>query len=150
MLKELEKKARGIQGAVIEDNRFCISVHYRHVQESVTHQHITPRIWFSSFFVSIFSVFETRYELVHVCVQDYGLLHERVQSVLGKYPHFHLTRGKKVMEIRPSIKWNKGHALEYLLDTLGFTGMDNVLPVYIGDDRTDEDAFKVSQIGFAF
>ncbi|KAF7147509.1 hypothetical protein RHSIM_Rhsim03G0200400 [Rhododendron simsii] len=108
MLKELEKKARGIQGAVIEDNRFCISVHYRHVQES-----------------------------------DYGLLHERVQSVLGKYPHFHLTRGKKVMEIRPSIKWNKGHALEYLLDTLGFTGTDNVLPVYIGDDRTDEDAFKV-------
>lgn len=54
------------------------------------------------------------------------------------------------MEIRPSIKWNKGHALEYLLDTLGFTGTDNVLPVYIGDDRTDEDAFKVSQIGFAF
>lgn len=52
------------------------------------------------------------------------------------------------MEIRPSIKWNKGHALEYLLDTLGFTGTDNVLPVYIGDDRTDEDAFKVSQIGF--
>ncbi|KAI8564983.1 hypothetical protein RHMOL_Rhmol03G0225200 [Rhododendron molle] len=107
MLKELEKKAMGIRGAVIEDNRFCVSVHYRHVQES-----------------------------------DYGLLHEKVQSVLGKYPHFHLTRGKKVMEIRPSIKWNKGHALEYLLDTLGFTGTDNVLPVYIGDDRTDEDAFK--------
>lgn len=108
MLKVLDKKTRGIQGVVIEDNRFCISVHYRHVSES-----------------------------------DYGLLHENVQSVLGKYPHFHLTKGKKVMEIRPSIKWNKGHALEYLLDTLGFTDSDNVLPVYIGDDRTDEDAFKV-------
>lgn len=82
-----------------------------------------------------------------MCVQDFALLHEKVQSVLRKYPQFHLTRGKKVMEIRPSIKWNKGHALEYLLDTLGFMGSDNVFPIHIGDDRTDEDAFKVSQLG---
>ncbi|KAF7148565.1 hypothetical protein RHSIM_Rhsim03G0200300 [Rhododendron simsii] len=108
ILRELDKKTRGIQGVVIEDNRFCGSVHYRHVQES-----------------------------------DFALLHEKVQSVLGKYPRFHLTRGKKVMEIRPSIKWNKGHALEYLLDTLGFMDSDNVFPIHIGDDRTDEDAFKV-------
>ena len=38
--------------------------------------------------------------------------------------------------------WDKGHALEYLLDTLGFDGSD-VVPIYLGDDRTDEDAFKV-------
>jgi trehalose 6-phosphate phosphatase len=31
----------------------------------------------------------------------------------------------------------------YLLDTLGFDNFDDVLPMYIGDDRTDEDAFKV-------
>ena len=49
----------------------------------------------------------------------------------------------QVMEIRPSIQWNKGHALEYLLDTLGFTNSNEVLPLYIGDDRTDEDAFMV-------
>lgn len=55
-----------------------------------------------------------------------------------------MTRGKKVMEIRPSIKWNKGDALEYLLDTLGFSNSSNVLPFYLGDDKTDEDAFKVS------
>ena len=76
-------------------------------------------------------------------MQDYGVLQEKVQSVLAKYPQFHLTRGKKVMEIRPSIKWNKGHALQYLLDTLGFASSSNILPIYIGDDRTDEDAFKV-------
>lgn len=35
MLNELEEKTRDIQGVVIEDNRFCISVHYRHVQEEV-------------------------------------------------------------------------------------------------------------------
>lgn len=35
-------------------------------------------------------------------------------------------------------------ALTYLLDTLGFDNFSNVLPMYLGDDRTDEDAFKVS------
>ena len=50
---------------------------------------------------------------------------------------------KQVIEIRPSIEWNKGHALEYLLDTLGLSNSSEVLPLYIGDDRTDEDAFKV-------
>lgn len=49
----------------------------------------------------------------------------------------------QVLEIRPSIKWNKGNALEYLLDTLGFAESNDVLPIYIGDDTTDEDAFKV-------
>lgn len=67
------------------------------------------------------------------------------------------------------IDWNKGRAVEFLLESLGKesysghlaqfsrhidsnlnengnTGLskrDDVLPIYIGDDRTDEDAFKV-------
>lgn len=50
----------------------------------------------------------------------------------------------QVLEIRPTIKWDKGKALEFLLESLGFANCTNVFPVYIGDDRTDEDAFKVS------
>lgn len=50
------------------------------------------------------------------------------------------------MEIRPSIKWDKGHALEYLLDTLGFGNSTDVLPLYIGDDLSDEDAFQVANL----
>lgn len=50
----------------------------------------------------------------------------------------------QVFEIRPDIEWDKGHALEYLLETLGYGSSNkDVLPIYIGDDRTDEDAFKV-------
>ena len=49
---------------------------------------------------------------------------------------------EQVLEVRPLIEWDKGHALEYLLDTLGFDSSD-VVPIYLGDDRTDEDAFKV-------
>ncbi|KAA0064829.1 putative trehalose-phosphate phosphatase D isoform X1 [Cucumis melo var. makuwa] len=52
---------------------------------------------------------------------------------------------EEVLEIRPAIKWDKGKALEFLLESLGFTNSSDVLPVYIGDDRTDEDAFKVLQ-----
>lgn len=41
------------------------------------------------------------------------------------------------------IDWDKGRALDYILDTLGFGNSTYFLPMYIGDDKTDEDAFKV-------
>jgi alpha,alpha-trehalase len=51
------------------------------------------------------------------------------------------TGGKKVFELRPDIDWDKGRALRWLLAKLGLDGPD-VLPIYIGDDLTDEDAFE--------
>lgn len=47
------------------------------------------------------------------------------------------------MEIRPPVEWDKGRAIEYLLESLDLNGHCNILPLYIGDDDTDEDAFKV-------
>lgn len=55
----------------------------------------------------------------------------------------------QVLEISPSIKWDKGKALKFLLKSLGYANSDDVVPIYIGDDRTDEDAFKVT-IPFLF
>jgi trehalose-phosphatase len=49
--------------------------------------------------------------------------------------------GKKVYELLPDIDWNKGKAVLWLLETLGLEGR-SALPIYIGDDRTDEDAFR--------
>jgi trehalose 6-phosphate phosphatase len=49
----------------------------------------------------------------------------------------------QVLEIRPAIKWDKGKAVNFLLESLGMANSNDVLPVYIGDDRTDEDAFKM-------
>jgi len=45
--------------------------------------------------------------------------------------------GKKVVEVRPRLDWDKGRAVRRILAGLeaGST------PIYIGDDRTDEDAF---------
>ncbi|CAN1343405.1 Probable trehalose-phosphate phosphatase J [Linum perenne] len=82
IFKELIEKTKATPGAKVENNKFCVSVHFR-------------------------------------CVEE------------------------KVLEIRPTIKWDKGKALEFLLESLGFANCTDVFPVYIGDDRTDEDAFKV-------
>ncbi|MDD5558979.1 trehalose-phosphatase [Candidatus Methylomirabilis sp.] len=47
--------------------------------------------------------------------------------------------GKKVIELRPNLNWTKGHAALRLMKHIR---RRSVLPVYIGDDRTDEDAFR--------
>lgn len=52
------------------------------------------------------------------------------------------SNGKKVYELQPDVQWNKGEALLFLLEELGLGGRD-VLPFYLGDDTTDEDAFSV-------
>jgi trehalose 6-phosphate phosphatase len=52
------------------------------------------------------------------------------------------TAGKKILELQPDIDWHKGKALTWLLEQLGMAGPE-VLPFYLGDDVTDEDAFKV-------
>uniref|UniRef100_A0A804UER6 Trehalose 6-phosphate phosphatase n=1 Tax=Zea mays TaxID=4577 RepID=A0A804UER6_MAIZE len=75
--------------------------------------------------------------------EEWNAVNEEVRSVLREYPNLKLTHGRKVLEIRPSIKWDKGKALEFLLKSLGYAGRNDVFPIYIGDDRTDEDAFKV-------
>lgn len=51
--------------------------------------------------------------------------------------------GKMVLEIRPPVNWDKGKVVLWLLARRQFKQGTNILPVYIGDDVTDEDAFKV-------
>lgn len=52
----------------------------------------------------------------------------------------------QVLEVRPKADFNKGHAVNYLLEYLvnkNNWDRSQVLAIYIGDDKTDEDAFKV-------
>ncbi|MBI4708078.1 MAG: trehalose-phosphatase [Candidatus Omnitrophica bacterium] len=51
--------------------------------------------------------------------------------------------GKKVLEIRPNVDWDKGKVVLWLLARQVFSLKGKpVVPVYIGDDLTDEDAFR--------
>jgi trehalose-phosphatase len=52
---------------------------------------------------------------------------------------FELTEGKKVFEIKPKSTLNKGTAV---LDILSSDDRAGAVSIYVGDDRTDEDAFK--------
>ncbi len=77
------------------------------------------------------------------------LVDEIVDKVASVYPELRKAYGKKIFELQPDIDWHKGKALLTLLKALKLDG-DDVLPFYIGDDVTDEDAFwtlKGSGIG---
>ncbi|CAM0944631.1 unnamed protein product [Alopecurus aequalis] len=106
--KSLLEVTSGIEGARIENNKFCMSVHYRNVDE-----------------------------------KDWKRVARLVNEVLEGFPRLKVTNGRMVLEIRPVIDWDKGKAVEFLLQSLGLSDSENVIPIYIGDDRTDEDAFKV-------
>lgn len=108
----LVESTKVINGAKVENNKFCVSVHYRNVDE-----------------------------------KDWKTVIQCVYGIIKRYPRLRLTHGRKVLEVRPVIDWNKGKAVEFLLDSLGLSDSDDVLPIYVGDDRTDEDAFKVLREG---
>lgn len=52
-------------------------------------------------------------------LQRWSPLAEQVKAVLRDFPELKLTEGRKVLEIRPSIMWDKGRAVEFLLKSLG-------------------------------
>jgi alpha,alpha-trehalase len=64
-----------------------------------------------------------------------------VAGQVSRRPGVRLTSGKKVLEVVPRVDWDKGHAVRWLLAALGLDGR-GVVPIYMGDDLTDEDAFR--------
>jgi trehalose 6-phosphate phosphatase len=65
-----------------------------------------------------------------------------VDTLLTERPdQLKVTPGKMVYELQPNIDWDKGRAVLYLLEALGLDTAE-VVPLYLGDDITDEDAFR--------
>jgi len=72
---------------------------------------------------------------------DRHRVREVVDALVGEHPNeLKVMPGKMVYEIQPNVDWDKGKAVLHLLDVLGLEG-DDVMPLYFGDDVTDEDAF---------
>ena len=80
-----------------------------------------------------------------VAVHYRNVAAERVAEVVaathrrGRRHGVRVTGGRKVVELRPNIDWDKGAALVGSVTASIRPG--RVLPIYIGDDLTDEDAF---------
>jgi len=64
-----------------------------------------------------------------------------VEAVQARHERLRRTGGKMIFELRPALDWDKGKAVAWLLERFGLQG-PAVLPIYIGDDETDEDAFR--------
>ena len=83
---------------------------------------------------------------------DRRIVQQRFEQIVQPYHQSHkveLTAGKMVLEVRPPGEWNKGTAVEWLVERLRRSKrIPQPLPIYVGDDRTDEDAFHiVNQLG---
>lgn len=72
---------------------------------------------------------------------DASGIEQAVDAVARKHRELRKINGKKVYELLPDIDWNKGRAVLWLLETLELEGGE-AFPIFIGDDRTDEDAFS--------
>jgi trehalose 6-phosphate phosphatase len=103
----------GIPGVRIEPKRFALSVHYRLAPEERL-----PEI------------------------------ERAVDAALAAHPALKKGLGKKLFELRPALDWDKGKALLWILDQWGLDrsaaepNLPVLVPLYVGDDVTDEDAFQ--------
>ena len=73
--------------------------------------------------------------------EDEATVFEIVHDMIKKYPGHKTGEGKKILEVKPDIDWHKGKAVNWILDALKLSKKQDVMPVFIGDDITDEDAF---------
>ena len=71
--------------------------------------------------------------------EDALAVESAVDVVLSRHARLRRYAGKEVFEMLPRLDWNKGRAVLHILEHLRLPA--DVFPVYIGDDRTDEDAF---------
>ncbi len=77
----------------------------------------------------------------NVADADVPRVEKAVREVAARHRKLRISHGKKVLELRPDIEWDKGRAVLWLLEALQLD-RSGVLPFYVGDDVTDEDAFK--------
>ena len=123
VFEQLSDMLSTISGALVENNVFALSVHYRNVLEG----------------------------------DDVQKILQMIESIMASSPRLRLRHGKKVFEIRPDLSWDKGSAVLWLLQHVIYNDInprssnddvrDHFFPIYIGDDMTDEDAFRALRLG---
>lgn len=110
--QRLKEQLDAIPGVIVENKGLTLSVHYRRVASHNLSQ-------LKKLFAEVIRPFKV------------------AQKVK-------LTTGKKVWEIRPPVAWDKGQAVRWIIKKCAekLREKQTLLPIYLGDDATDEDAFK--------
>jgi trehalose-phosphatase len=76
--------------------------------------------------------------------EDLPVIERAVDEAATRHSTLRKGHGKKLFELRPNLDWDKGKALLWIMEAMD---LDRAVPLYIGDDITDEDAFRVVRIG---
>jgi alpha,alpha-trehalase len=78
-----------------------------------------------------------------VAAADVSRLAGVVRAVVSpRGNQFVIRQGNKVFEIVPCVRWDKGSAVRWILERLRDSRHGKISYCYIGDDLTDEDAFR--------
>jgi trehalose 6-phosphate phosphatase len=78
----------------------------------------------------------------NVSSADEDSVRRTVEELVGRFSRVTLKTGKKVLEIFPKVPRDKGTSFRKILGLLNGPA-DRCLPIYIGDDDTDEDVFRI-------
>lgn len=129
--KALDRAMGGFDGAFLERKAFALAIHYRMLEDP----------------------------------GQEAAIEDAVDQVVADEPRLRKTGGKKIFEVRPDVEWHKGKAVALLAGFLsegegraegsgeaaaessageGGPALESgdVVPLYLGDDLTDEDAFR--------
>jgi len=79
-----------------------------------------------------------------VADEQFKQVEQVVDQARRRYDSLRKLGGKKIFELQPDVPRHKGEAVLWLIKALDLD-RDDVLPIYIGDDETDENAFRALQ-----
>jgi len=74
--------------------------------------------------------------------EEVARVRREVLATCGDHAELRITTGKRVLEVRPAVDWDKGRAIRFLVEALGLETTTRAPVVFFGDDLTDEDAFR--------
>lgn len=76
----------------------------------------------------------------NVAAEEVEKVKDAVIKELHRHPNLKKGTGKMILELKPDIDWHKGRAVNWLFEALNLK-KEGAIPLFIGDDITDEDAF---------
>ncbi len=84
--------------------------------------------------------------VVHYQQQRITYTIKRICTPFMRQGKVKLSPGKKVWNIMPDVDWNKGQAVAKIFEHVSTKhAKDRLLPIYMGDDVTDEDALRTTK-----